>query len=86
VLKSEDFFERPKDTLKVVLAFLDLPEWEPQALEPPDEPNKEKYERTKVNKGRYEQEMDPATRLRLEEYFEAHNRRLYDYLGVDFAW
>ena len=86
VLKSEEFFERPQETLKVVLDFLDLPEWEPQALEPRDEPNKEKYERTKVNKGRYEQEMDPATRLRLEEYFEAHNRRLYDYLGVDFAW
>jgi len=86
VLKSEEFFERPKETLKVVLAFLDLPEWEPQGLEPRDEPNKEKYERTKVNKGRYEQEMDPATRSRLEEYFEAHNRRLYDYLGVDFAW
>jgi len=86
ILKSEEFFERPKDTLKAVLDFLDLPEWEPQALEPRDEPNKEKYERTKVNKGRYEQEMDPATRRRLEEYFEAHNRRLYDYLGVDFGW
>lgn len=30
--------------------------------------------------------MDPATRLRLEEYFEPHNRRLYEYLGVDFGW
>jgi hypothetical protein len=30
--------------------------------------------------------MDPATRRRLEEYFEPHNRRLYEYLGVDFGW
>jgi len=25
--------------------------------------------------------MDPATRRRLEEYFEPHNRRLYEYLA-----
>ena len=39
----------------------------------------------KRNKGRYE-EMDPATRRRLEEYFEPHNKRLYNFLGVDFGW
>jgi hypothetical protein len=77
VLKSEDFFENPKETLKVVLEFLDLPEWEPGA---------EELEGGKRNEGRYEQEMDPSTRRRLEEYFEPHNRRLYDLLGVDFGW
>ena len=77
VLKSEDFFERPADTLKLVLDFLNLPEWEPRAREVnPD----------KRNKGGYEQKMNPATRRRLEEYFEPHNRRLYEYLGVDFGW
>jgi hypothetical protein len=30
--------------------------------------------------------MDPATRRRLENYFEPHNKRLYDFLGVDFGW
>jgi hypothetical protein len=30
VLKSEDFFVHPVDTLRVVLNFLDLPEWEPK--------------------------------------------------------
>jgi hypothetical protein len=73
VLKSEDLFEHTLETLKLVLDFLDLPDWEPEA--------------TKIrNKGRYEQEMDPVTRRRLEEYFEPHNRRLYEYLGVDFGW
>ncbi len=76
VLKSEDFFERPQETLKLVLDFLDLPDWEPEASELRD----------RVNKGKYEQRMDPATRRRLEEYFEPHNRRLYEYLGVDFGW
>jgi sulfotransferase family protein len=73
VLKSEDFFERPADTLKLVLDFLDLPEWEPPAWEI-------------HNKGDYEQKINPATRRWLEEYFEPHNKRLYEYLGVDFGW
>jgi hypothetical protein len=30
--------------------------------------------------------MDPATRRRLEAYFEPYNQRLYEYLGVDFGW
>jgi hypothetical protein len=77
VLKSEDFFESPKETLQVVLEFLDLPEWEPES---------EKLVGGKRNKGRYEEEMDPATRRRLEEYFEPHNQRLYDFLGTDFGW
>jgi hypothetical protein len=73
VLKSEDFFERPAHTLGVVLDFLELPQWEPPAWEV-------------RNKGDYEQKMDPEVRRWLEEYFEAHNRRLYEYLGVDFGW
>jgi hypothetical protein len=77
VLKSEDFFESPIETLKVVLEFLDLPEWEPEA---------EKLMGGKRNEGRYEREMDPATRRRLEEYFEPYNQRLYDFLGTDFGW
>jgi hypothetical protein len=71
VLKSEDFFERTLETLNVVLEFLDLPNWEPEASE-------------KRNKGKYDAEMDPATRRRLDEYFEPHNERLYKQWGVDF--
>jgi hypothetical protein len=72
VLKSEDFYERPLDTLKLVLHF--LPDWQPDP-------------RVLTKKGttRYSR-MNPATRQRLEDYFEPHNRRLYEYLGVDFGW
>jgi hypothetical protein len=77
VLKSEDFFENHTETLEVVLEFLGLPEWEPEASE---------LEGGKRNAGRYGEEMDPSTRRRLEEYFAPHNRRLYDFLGVDFGW
>jgi hypothetical protein len=40
----------------------------------------------KRDKGEYEQEMKPETRRRLEEYFEPHNRRLYDFIGTNFGW
>jgi hypothetical protein len=76
VLKSEDFFGSPVDTSKVVLDFLDLPEWESRVWDL----------HYKKNKGKHEQEMDSATRRRLQEYFEPHNQRLYDHLGVDFEW
>ena len=72
VLKSEDFFERPRDILKLVLNFLGLSEWEPKVWEI-------------RNKGHYK-EINPATRQWLEVYFDPHNRRLYEYLGVDFGW
>jgi hypothetical protein len=77
VLKSEDFFEKPIEILKVVLQYLELPEWEP---------GEEVLEGGKRNEGGYEERMDPATRKRLEVYFEPHNRRLYDFLGTDFGW
>jgi hypothetical protein len=73
VLKSEDFFERTTDTFKLVQDFLDLPEWEPESWEI-------------YKKGDYKQKMNPATRGWLEAYFEPHNQRLYEYLGVDFGW
>jgi hypothetical protein len=76
MLKSEDLFERPRETLKLVLDFLDLPDWEPEASQLVG----------RRNKGEYEQEMNPSTRRRLEEYFEPHNRRLYDFLGRDLGW
>ncbi len=73
VLKSEDFFERAPETLKLVLDFLHLGDWEPGTW-------------GIRNKGHYNQRMNPATRRRLEEYFEPHNRRLYKYLDQDFGW
>jgi hypothetical protein len=76
VVKSEDFFERPRETLKVVFDFLDLPDWEPGTSDLGD----------RLNKGVYEYKMDPTTRRRLQDFFEPHNQRLYDFLGADFGW
>ena len=76
VLKSEDFFERPVETLKAVLDFLELPDWQPEASEL----------QQRRHTGAYQKKMDPSTRRRLEAYFEPHNQRLYEYLGIDFGW
>ena len=72
VMKSEDFFSRRWEVYGRALAFLGLPPLEPFAVPP-------------STKSVYPQ-MDPATRRRLEAYFEPHNQRLYEYLGVDFGW
>jgi hypothetical protein len=72
VLKSEDLFDHVPYALRSVLSFLYLPSWIPATSEP-------------RLKGSY-RPMDSATRQRLRDYFEPHNRRLYEYLGVDFGW
>ena len=72
VLKSEDFFEIPQESFERALGFLGLPHWETGAS-------------GQRNEGEYDQ-MSFDTRRRLEAYFEPHNRRLYEYLGVDLGW
>lgn len=72
VIRSEDFFTDTTATLTQVLEFLGLPHWKPLA-----------YRR--FNAAQYE-DMAPATRQGLIEYFAPHNQRLYDLLGRDFGW
>jgi hypothetical protein len=77
VLKSEDFFERPQEILELTFDFLGLPGWEFEALE---------IVPKRRNAGDYARGMDPLIERRLEEYFEPHNMRLYEFLGVDYGW
>jgi hypothetical protein len=72
VLSSERLFADPHGFFERVHQFLGLPGWEPNG-----------YEKRHV--GTYSQ-MDAETRERLVEYFRPHNRRLYDFLGVDLDW
>ena len=76
MLKSEDFYERTPQTLQLVLNFLHLPEWQP-------EPSMLSTLAKRQNEC---PQMNPSTRRWLEDYFEPHNQRLYEYLGVDFGW
>lgn len=72
ILKSEDFFASPGDALPRVLHHLGLPDHEIPASDV-------------RNRGSYVG-MAPSTRRRLEEFFEPHNRELYELLGTDFGW
>jgi hypothetical protein len=76
VLKSEDFLGHPENTLASVHEFLGLPPREAGDLD--EEPEAS-------HKGTY-RGLNPAMRERLETYFEPHNQRLYEFLGVDFGW
>jgi len=72
VLRSEDLYLDPRETLLQVNRFLGLPEWEPARFKP-------------YNQKPYS-EIDPKMRRKLLDYFEPHNRRLYEYLGCDLGW
>jgi len=72
VIKSEDFFADAAKTMDLACDFLGLTGWEPDIERP----------RSKKDYG----PMSHATRKRLEDYFEPHNRRLYEHLGVDLGW
>ena len=76
ILKSEEFYADPADSVKQVLAFLDLP------LE---EPELRKQDYKQYNNTTYSR-MDAGLRKRLIEYFEPYNARLYDFLGANFGW
>jgi Sulfotransferase domain len=75
VLRSEDLFADPIATLGVVHEFLELPKFDTKITSLTKKRNRRTY-----------QPMEPATRHRLEQFFEPHNQRLYEYLGVDFDW
>jgi hypothetical protein len=76
ILKSEEFYTDPATTVKQVLDFLNVPAAELQL-------SKETYK--PYNNYTYAR-MNPALRKHLIAYFEPHNARLYDYLGVNFGW
>jgi hypothetical protein len=72
ILRSEDFFAEPGRVFQQVLRFLELPPW--------DLPQYKQYN------AREYATMHAATRKRLVEYFEPHNRRLHELVGRNFAW
>ncbi|MEB3341853.1 tetratricopeptide repeat protein [Okeania sp.] len=72
ILRGEDLFEMPDNTMEQVFNFLGLPEHKLA-----------KYK--KLNSGSYAPISD-LLRQRLSEYFQPHNQRLEEYLGMKFNW
>jgi tetratricopeptide (TPR) repeat protein len=72
ILQSESFYANPVSTMSRVFEFLELP----------DRPLSN-YEHT--NKGEYTA-LDPSLRQALNKYFQPHNQKLEDLLGIKFNW
>lgn len=72
ILPSEAYYERTQEVYDRVLAFLGLDPFSLPDLKP-------------RNAGSYEREHT-ALETQLYDYFEPHNRRLFEHLGEDFGW
>ena len=72
VLKSEDFYAGAATTVRQVLEFLDLPEYQL-----PEYQN--------ANPGSY-QPVSDSMREWLSDYFRPYNQQLEEYLGTKFDW
>ncbi len=74
IIKSEDFYAQPMQTVLQVSSFLDLPAWQP---------NPAIFKR--YNPGAYDR-INPHTQLQLSHYFRPDNEELYEFLGRNLAW
>ena len=72
ILKSEDFYAGAAATVKQVLDFLDLPEYQLP-------------EYRNANPGSYQPVAD-SVRDWLQDYFKPYNQQLEEYLGRKFNW
>jgi len=72
IIKSEDFFGEPGSVIQRVFTFLELPEWTPKRL-------------VTRNITSYDK-PNSHLRKKLKDFFEPHNRRLYDITCEDYDW
>jgi tetratricopeptide (TPR) repeat protein len=72
ILKSEDFYADAATTVKKVLEFLDLPEYQLSDYQ-------------NANPGSY-QRVNESVRDRLSDYFRPYNQEVEEYLGRQFDW
>ena len=72
ILQSERLGERPAEVFDEVRRFIGLDEWSPPEF-------------ARLNANTYD-DIDPALRQRLVDYFTPHNERLFEYLGERYDW
>jgi hypothetical protein len=73
IIRSEDLFEKPKETLKKVFRFLKLPNWT-------------KISYKKYHSDAKDEKIENEIKNNLIEFFKPYNTQLYEYLGRDFHW
>ncbi|MEH7380605.1 sulfotransferase domain-containing protein [Bacillus sp. JJ1533] len=74
IIKSEEFYHDPYKVYKEVLAFLNVPVWEPN-----------KFEFINKFRDKYPK-LNETTKQELISYFKPYNERLYRFLGRDLQW
>jgi tetratricopeptide (TPR) repeat protein len=72
IIKSEDFYENPAQTLSQVYQFLEIP-------------NRKIEEYKPYNSGSYSS-IDPSIIQQLQAYFKPYNTELEEFLGRKFNW
>ncbi len=72
ILRSEDFYTQTPETLQQVFEFLGLPEHTISTFKT-------------YNQGFY-QPMPDTIRQKLSDFFQPHNQRLEQFLGMNFNW
>ncbi len=72
IINTDDLLMKTPEVYAEVLEFIGLP---PYQLDTFKVYNPHKYS-----------EMDPGLQRELSEYFDPHNRKLYDLIGDDFGW
>jgi len=85
ILQSEEMYNNTVQVMEQVTTFLELPYFDWSSADILDSswgggasnkiPDPHQYE-----------PMDPATRVRLREFFAPYNQQLYQLLGVDYGW
>jgi hypothetical protein len=73
ILESSDFFGNQQEVYDSVLAFLQLPGHQLKGYQ-------------KANAAPRSEDVDSATKMKLQAYFRPHNEKLFRLLGRRFAW
>ena len=74
-LKSEDLFDSPESTMLKIIKFLNLPEY-----------SLLKYENYNASSQNYFAQISDTQRQLISDFFQPHNQRLEEYLGIRFNW
>jgi tetratricopeptide (TPR) repeat protein len=73
ILKSEDLYSNPAQTVSRVFKFLNLPDYQ-------------SVDYLNHYPGFYDPNISTSLRWAMAEYFKPHNQKLEDYLGLEFDW
>lgn len=73
IVQSEQYQKQPDKVMAQVCAHLRLAAWDG-------------FEHKKLNVGGYNSTINSETWENLAAYYEPHNQKLYELLGVDYGW